>query len=173
MMNREQRRLERKAQRKPTRPIVSRAVWSKVDPIKHAIEGACVTSEAKRNKLLMTELMSIEAFTKGCAGLQEWYDLVAACNIAQILAEQGVGKDAMPDLLKAEQALIDAASRLEKTGKLGLTGPGIQALREMVEWHDAQRAAIPLSQYEAAIKTTKARIESGHKVINLNKMFGK
>lgn len=49
------------------------------------------------------------------------------------------------------------------------SGPGIQALRSVIEWHDLQRSAIPRSQYEEAIRLTAARIKSGHATIDLGK----
>jgi hypothetical protein len=52
---------------------------------------------------------------------------------------------------------------------MGLTGPGLQALRDVIEWHQLQRGSIARSQYEQAIRLTAARIKSGYATIDLSK----
>jgi hypothetical protein len=81
----------------------------------------------------------------------------------------GIGPEAMPDCHLAEAALVDAAARYQRTGRMGLTGPGIQALRDVIGWHQAQRSNIARSQYEEAIRLTAARIKSGHATVDLAK----
>jgi hypothetical protein len=93
-------------------------------------------------------------------------------NLTQTLAGMGVGYEAMPDAHKAEAGLIEAAERFQRTGKMGLSGPAIQALRDVIEWHSLQRSSIPRSQYEQAIRLTGARIKSGHATIDLAKTIG-
>lgn len=150
-----------------------RKVWALLDPVQHAISGACITSRSDMDTLLMRELSSLDAFTTGRARLAEWSDMANVNNLAQTLAGMGVGTDALPDCHIAEAALIEAAERFQSTKRMGLSGPGIQALRNVIEWHDAQRSAIPRSQYEEAIRLTGARIKSGHATIDLEKTLGK
>lgn len=144
-----------------------RRVWSLVNPITHAISGACITSGADLDQLLVRELASLDAFTRGAARLHEYSDLVNMNNLTQTLADMGVGREALPDCRKAEQALIECSARFERTRRMGLTGPGIEALRNVIEWHILQRSAIPRSKYEEAIRLTGARIRSGHATIDL------
>lgn len=146
-----------------------RKVWALVNPVEHAINGAGITSRKDLDSLLVRELASLDAFTRGQATMQEWSDLVNANNLAQTLAGMGVGREALPDCHAAEAALIEAASRFNDSQRMGLSGPGIQALRSVIEWHDLQRSAIPRSQYEEAIRLTAARIKSGHATIDLGK----
>jgi|GEM_PF-3833829 len=56
-------------------------------------------------------------------------------------------------------------------GRMGLSGPGLQALREVIGWHDAQRSSIARSRYEQAIRLTEARTRSGHATIDLDKIL--
>lgn len=144
-----------------------RRVWSLVNPITHAISGACITFGSDLDQLLVRELASLDAFTRGAARLQEYSDLVNMNNLTQTLADMGVGREALPDCRKAEEALIEASARFERTRRMGLTGPGIEALRNVIEWHSLQRSAIPRSKYEEAIRLTGARIRSGHATIDL------
>ncbi|MFA5898055.1 MAG: hypothetical protein WC829_02960 [Hyphomicrobium sp.] len=148
-----------------------RKVWALVNPISHAIEGCAITSQKDLDKLLARELSSLDAFTTGKARMNEWSDMVNVNNLTQTLAGMGVGYEAMPDAHKAEQGLIEAAARFQRTGKMGLSGPAIQALRDVIEWHSLQRSSIPRSQYEEAIRLTGARIKSGHATIDLGKML--
>lgn len=167
-MNRAERRAGKS---KRSKPPVTRTVWQKVDTIRHAMQGAAITPASDRDKLAMRELAAIDAFTRGQAGLQEWQDLAALNNVTQTLATMDVGRDAMPDCHKAEAALVEAAQRFERTGKMGLSGPGIQAVREVIEWHDAQRQAIPRSKYEQALRLTVARVKSGHATVDVNEVL--
>jgi len=144
-----------------------RRVWALVNPIAHAISGARITDTKSLDQLLVRELASLDAFTRGAARLHEYSDLVNMNNLTQTLAGMGVGREALPDCRKAEQALIEAAARFERTQRMGLTGPGIEALRNVIEWHTLQRSAIPRSKYEEAIRLTGARIKSGHATIDL------
>lgn len=144
-----------------------RRVWSLVNPIKHAMSGARITDPKSLDQLLVRDLASLDAFTRGAARLEEYSDLVNMNNLTQTLAGMGVGREALPDCRKAEKALIEAAARFERTQRMGLTGPGIEALRSVIEWHSLQRGSIARSKYEEAIRLTGARIKSGYATIDL------
>ena len=145
-----------------------RKVWQKVNPVEYAIQGASITPRSALDQLLITELASLDAFTHGTATIADWQALVSMNNVCQCLASLNVGREAMPDCHKAEEGLIDAARRFQETGRMGLTGPAIQALRDVIEWHDLQRSSIPRKQYEEAIRLTVARIKSGYKTTDLS-----
>jgi hypothetical protein len=150
-----------------------RKVWVKLNPIQHAIEGAGITPREMLNRLLMRELASLDAFTAGRARMDEWSDMVSVVSLAQELAGMEVGREALQDCHDAEQALNEAYRRYQETERMGLSGPGITALRNVIEWHDLQRASIPRSQYEEALRSAEARIKSGHATIDLEKTLGK
>jgi hypothetical protein len=149
-----------------------RKVWALINPVEHAISGACITKRGDLNTLLSRELSSLDALATGRARMGEWSDMVNVNNLTQTLGGMGVGREAMPDAHKAEAGLIEAAERYQRTGRMGLSGPTLQALRDVIEWHDLQRSSIPRNQYEAAIKLTAARIKSGHATIDLAKTLG-
>jgi hypothetical protein len=173
VMNREQRRARKRVARGSSKPTVNRKVWStSIDAVAHAIAGAGITSRADLDKLLMRELASLDAFTSGKATMQEWHDMANVSNLTQTLASMKVGREALPDCRKAEAALIEAAERFQRIGRMGLSGQGIQALRDVIEWHDLQRSSIPRSQYEEAIRLTAARIKSGYATVDLEKTLG-
>lgn len=144
-----------------------RKVWALLNPIDHAISGAGITARKDLDSLLIRELSGLDAFGHGRATLAEWSDMVNVNNLTQTLASMEIGREALPDCQQAEHALIEAAERFQNTGRMGLSGPGLQALRDVIEWHDAQRSAIARSKYEEAIRLTAARIKSGYATVDL------
>jgi hypothetical protein len=150
-----------------------RKVWARVNPVEYAMAGAAVTPREALDKLLTAELASLDAFTRGAATMRDWQDLASVNNLCQTLAGMDVGREALPDCHKAEAGLIEAARRFQETKRMGLSGPAIQALRDVIEWHDLQRASIPRRQYEEAIRLTVARVRSGYATVDLDKTLGK
>jgi hypothetical protein len=144
-----------------------RRVWDKVNPIEHAMKGAAITPRADLDRLLARELSALEEFTHGRAGMAQWHDLANVVNLCETLAHQRVGAEALEACRRGQDALIEAAQRFLASRRMGLSGPGIQALRDCIEYHDLQRASIPRSQYEAAIRLTAARVKSGFGTVDL------
>lgn len=156
-----------------SRKKCKRKVWTLVNPILHAVAGAAISPRSDLDQLLIRELSSLDAFTSGHATLKHWQDLAAVNNLAQTLAGKGIGIEVMEVAHRAETALIDAADRFQRTGKFGLTGEGIKAIRELIELHDLQRSSISRAEYERAIALTVARVKSGYATIDLDKTLGK
>ena len=113
-----------------------RRYYELVNPLTFAMEGASLISEEKKNKLRFRELAAIDAFVKGKAGLQEWHDLNSMLSVAETMAKAGVGVEVLDACKSAQAHLIDAARRFEATGRMGLTGPGIEAIRDLFRFHD-------------------------------------
>lgn len=131
-----------------------RKIWSLVNPIAHAIEGAAMPQGSRLDTLRTRELTSIEAFRTGAATLQEWSDIVAMLNLAEVMAKDGIGPEVLEVCDKVQECMLEAAKRHKATGRMGLTGEGLQAVRELYEFHDLQRTSISLSEYSRLIKKT-------------------
>lgn len=147
------------------RKQTKRKVWKLIDPIRHAILGAGITQEHLLDKLRMTELASLEAMTKGYGTVQDWQELTDMMNISEVMAIEGIGPEVLPYCKDAQNALEQAALRYQTTMRMGLSGAGINALREVFEYHDLQRRSIPRSLYEKMIIKTKQRIQSKAKEV--------
>lgn len=147
------------------RKQTKRKVWKLIDPIRHAILGAGITQEHLLDKLRMTELASLEAMTKGYGTVQDWQELTDMMNISEVMAIEGIGPEVLPYCKEAQNALEQAALRYQTTMRMGLSGAGINALREVFEYHDLQRRSIPRSLYEKMIIKTKQRIQSKAKEV--------
>lgn len=150
-----------------------RKVYALTNPLVMAMEGAAITPRAQLDKLLTRELSSLDAMAHGCGGLVEWNDLCCAVNLAEEMALMGIGKaEVLPVVMDAQEHLIDAARRFQRTKRMGLTGPAIQSLRSVLAYHDLQRGSVARSVYESAIRRVTAKIKSGHVTTNLWKDLG-
>ena len=145
--------------RKRTRRKAARVVEN---PVLHAILGAAVTDTASLDKLRLRELSAIEVFRTGTATRQEWCDIADFLNICETLARDGIGPEALESCMRAQDALGEAHRRLHEHGRLAMTGPELQAVRDCYEFHDLQRISISRQRYEQAIAKTAARIKSAH-----------
>jgi hypothetical protein len=139
-----------------------RKVYALVNPIAHAMAGAGVTDPKLLDRLRIRELSAIESFRTGAATRQDWMDVADFLNITETLATEGIGPEALEACQRAQQALSEAFARRERTGKLGVTGPELQSMRDCYEFHDLQRTSISRARYEQAIAKTANRIRSAH-----------
>lgn len=142
------------------RKRTKRTVYKLIDPINHAITGAHITQPELLDKLRLGELSSIEAFRIGKATKEDWHTINDMANISETMARNGLGIEALEAAELAHEHLKDAFDRFKRTGKLGISGPALQAFRECFEYHDLQRMSIPRSQYEDMIRKTRERIIS-------------
>lgn len=134
--------------------------YTLVNPISYAIEGACITPAARLDPLRLRELAAIEAFAKGNATLVEWHDIQAMLNVAENMARNGLGIEVLEACQRAEAALVEAARRFEATGRMGTSGPGIVAFRDLYQYHDLQRISVSRSVYEKQIEEATNRVRS-------------
>lgn len=137
-----------------------RKVYALVNPLLYAIEGAVVTSEDKLDQLRQGELMSIEAFRTGKATVDDWKRMSEVCNLAESMAQDGIGPEAMDAVRRTQEALIEAHDRHQRTGKMGTTAQGLTAFRDVYEYHDLQRQSVARSVYERHIGKVRNKIIS-------------
>lgn len=145
-----------------SRKHTRRKHWGPANPIALAIDGACITDEARLDKLRTLELSALQAWTTGVASLDDWRTLADLSNLTQTLCEMGVGPEALPAAKLVEEVLTEANARYLATGRLGTTAPGLQAMRDLYEFHDLQRQSVDRSTYFRAIERTRNRIRSAH-----------
>ena len=150
------------------RKQVKRKVWALLDPIKHSIEGACITDRDKLDKLRVMEYSALEAITKGRGTIHDWHTLTEVLNLSETMARNGVGPEVLPICQTAQDSLHKAAMRYQETKKMGLDGQGIQAIRDLIEFADLQQSSISRSEFERYIQKTKDYIKShGDKVVEI------
>jgi hypothetical protein len=148
------------------RKRTKRKVWALIDPTQHAIIGASITHREKLDKLRMLEYSALEAMTKGHGTVTDWRTLVDVLNLSEMMARNGIGKDeVMPICQKAQDALHQAAERYQSTMKMGLSGQGIQAVRDLIEYADLQQSSISRSEFERYIQKTINFIKSNNDLV--------
>lgn len=145
-----------------------RRIWStNINPVAHAIAGACITDDVSLNKLRLAELAALDAMTRGAGTREDWRLLVDMMNIAETMGKNGIGAETLEHCEVAQLALYEAAKRYEKTKKMGLSGVGINALREIHEYHDLQRTSVSRSVYESMIEKTRNYLRSRGKDVTV------
>ena len=143
-----------------------RKQWALLNPIPHAIEGASITQRDKLDKLRMMEYSALEAMTKGNGTIHDWRTLVDVLNLSETMARNNIGKDeVLPVCQKAQEALHQAAERYQNTMKMGLSGEGIQAVRDLIQYADLQQSSISRSEFEKYIQKTKDYIKSNGNLV--------
>ena len=144
------------------RKQVKRKVWALVNPITYALEGAAITQRDKLDKLRVMEYSALDAITKGRGTIQDWHTLTEVLNLSETMAKAGVGPEVLPVCETAQKALHEAALRFQKTFKIGLTGEGIQAVRELIAFADLQQSSISRSEFERYIQKTRDYLKSNN-----------
>ena len=148
------------------RKQTKRKVWALIDPIQHGIIGASITHRDKLDKLRMMEYSALEAMTKGQGTIHDWRTLVDVLNLSETMARHNIGKDeVMPVCQKAQDALHQASERYQNTRKMGLSGEGIQAVRDLIQYADLQQSSISRSEFEKYIQKTKDYIRSNGNLV--------
>ena len=142
------------------RKRTKRKTWALLDPIQHAVIGAAITPRQTLDKLRFLEYTALDAITKGKGTIQDWRTLVDVLNLSEVMGKAGVGPEVLPVCAKAQEALHKAAMRYQDTKKMGLDGPGIQAIRELIEYADLQQASISRAEFEQYVKKTRDYIKS-------------
>ena len=150
------------------RKKTKRKVWALLNPIDHAVIGAAITPRQTLDKLRFLEYAALDAITKGLGTIQDWRTLVDVLNLSEMMAKGGVGPEVLPVCAKAQEALHKAAMRYQEPMRMGLDGPGIVAIRELIEYADLQQASISRAEFEQYVQKTRNYIKSnGDRVVEI------
>jgi len=147
------------------RKKTKRKHWNLIDPITHAVVGAAITPRQTLDKLRFLEYSALDAITKGMGTVSDWRSLVDLLNLSEVMAKSGVGPEVLPICAKAQEGLHKAAMRFQQTGKMGLDGLGIQAIRELIEYADLQQGSITRSEFEKYVQKTRNFIKSNSNLV--------
>ena len=148
------------------RKRTKRKHWALIDCVTHAVVGASITHRDKLDKLRLMEYSALEAITKGQGTIHDWRTLVDVLNLSETIARHGIGKDeVLPVCQKAQEALHQAAERYQRTMSIGLSGEGIKAVRELIEYADLQQSSISRADFEKYIQKTKDYIRSNGNLV--------
>lgn len=90
-------------------------------------------------------------------GLENWRVCSDACNLMETLVEQGEVEDTQGLLQDAIQALAEAGIRHRKGHPLRLSGPGMQAVRAVLEDYSEVIGLLPARTMIRAHRLTERR----------------
>ena len=147
------------------RKQVKRKRYALIDPIQHGIIGAAITPRHILDKLRFTEYAALDAITKGMGTIHDWRTLVDVLNLAEMMAKNGIGPEVLPICQKAQESLHKAALRFQESGRLGLDGVGIQAIRDLLEYADLQQASVSRAEFERYVQKTRDYIKSNGNLV--------
>ncbi|MCU0943088.1 MAG: hypothetical protein MUE35_11115 [Hydrogenophaga sp.] len=94
------------------------------------------------DRLRTAELTAVDAFARGAARELEWHDINAMVGICAEAARAGIGIEAAAACELATKHLAEDFERFRRTGKMGTTGPGLQAYRDVFQFMVLQRQSI-------------------------------
>ena len=140
-----------------------------ITPLETAIRNAATAPKQSRDLLATADLSTLETITRGKGRLSDFRYLVDISNLVEVLARDFRigGEEVLAAVKAAEEAFLSCARRIEERGKMGFSGPELQAVREMLEWHQAQREAASRGVYLAAIKLLGARVKGGSVTVEM------
>lgn len=151
------------------RKRTKRTVYKLIDPIAHAIIGACVTDKTNLDKLRLMELTAIDAIRRGGGSLNDYRTLADMLNLCERMAIHGIGPEALDVCQAFTDELAAMAKRFEQTRKMVFTGTGLRLAQEVFEFHDLQRQSITRAKYAEMLQKTHDYIRSNNQnVVNIS-----
>jgi hypothetical protein len=82
-------------------------------------------------------------------------------NISLLLTEKDIGREYLPELYEAREAMQEAKQRYIKTQKLGFTAAELNAVKVALPIHQAQIEICTLGEFSDAFDEQEKRIEKG------------
>ena len=83
--------------------------------------------------------LALAEMAQGRGNREQWNLIVGAINIANVMCEQGIGREFRQQVLAARDAMLEVGKRaVRNEDRFVFTGPELCAVREALECHDAQ-----------------------------------
>jgi hypothetical protein len=116
-------------------------------------------------KIKLVTRTALDNVRKGLCSEYDWNALAAVVNTQLLLAESGVGGNALDEIKAAQNALMDAQHRFDAIGRYGFDGRGLVAVTTALEIHDQQIDACTKGEYSRALHGVYARMNAGEVLI--------
>ena len=97
------------------------------------------------------ENKAFDAMVSGKGTIDDWVQLSEAINLTWMFATNGVGHEAFVCCELAILEMEQTKERYNKTGKMGLTGTAIHAIKDVLEYAALQQVSVPRSDFEKMI----------------------
>lgn len=106
--------------------------------------------------------LSLANMKQGTGSMESCAFVGQALNLAMVLAEQGIGREHLDDIVVGLDAVAKANFRGLHRGSYRLDGPGMHAVSFAMEVHDEQLRVAHRKEIVQAIAEVNARIDSGN-----------
>lgn len=140
------------------------------NPLGYILEGLTPVEEHK-DHIMRVKIINhgaMDSLVKGAATKEDIGVLLNIHNIMYAIDELQIVNGSMTDdIVEAGIALKHIADRCIRVGKYGATGPEIQALNVMIEYHDDIMQYLTLHQLDKALAHVRRTLASGTGVIRL------
>lgn len=104
---------------------------------------------------------AFESLLQGRATKLQLDVLVGARNICEALVVTLKGRDVDGTLTRSAVALIEICERASKGKGTAMRAPEIQAMRDLMAFHDALLDAVTIQQFETALAYARKEIAAG------------
>lgn len=105
---------------------------------------------------------ALTSITKGTGTRHDIDILIAAVNMTEALAMNGIGQDWRPEITAAQNSILSMAQRgIAKGERFLFTGPELNAVNLAMEVHDAQIDKASVADLEKALAKVQAEIKAG------------
>lgn len=118
-------------------------------------------SEEKRAEVMLLFLTALDAMASGTKpGEQEWRSLSDSINTIETLVQQGKlpAAETMPLVDAACEAMVSAAARHRAGLRMGFSGSGLQAVRDVVTVYDQCMTVLTEHEMAMAQQETQRRV---------------
>lgn len=135
-----------------------RKIYNLYNPIQFAMQGAKLMTPEELKELRDRENLCLNRMISGQGTIDDWREIADAINLCWMFAQNGVGPEALVSCELAIMEMDMAKDRYHKTGKLGLTGSGIHAIKDVFEYGALQQVSVSRSEFERMIDATRKKI---------------
>lgn len=158
-MNRQQRRAAERESRRMASPAMRREIGRRTFQQLNQMS----MDHTQSRDLLVFALAALDAVTRGEATDVDLNNLAVISNISLLLCERGYGANVLDDVIAAQHVVVSMRERFDRTSRVGVDGPGLQRLRDLMDIHGQQLEAQPTRQEMLGILSTmRQRMSAGH-----------
>lgn len=131
------------------------------NPVWRALNRAPI-QQAEQVDLALAARAAYDEIAHG-RGMDDHVDTLACmANVSLVLAERGFGPECEPKIIEAQEAVMRIKTRQQRGRHIGLDGPGAQALRDLMETHEAQIEHAGRAELADALLEVRTRAAQGH-----------
>lgn len=169
-MNRAERRQQERASRRLANCAKLRRETGRAIQQHRQREAKLPLDEGQTLDLVLYANEAIALLAQGKANDSDLHSLACLSNVSLLFAERGLGCEYVDDVKAGQQAIVSMFQRFERTGRVGASGPELQAVRVLVQIHEAQLEAKPTrGEMLDVLAAIRARQQEGETISLLSR----